>query len=215
MRLNIGCGQSPTPGWRNYDNSLSLRFARTPRVSRLLGRVGVLSQDQLNFIDFARENEIHFGDAVRGLPLPTGSVEAIYSSHMLEHLDQREAGLFLDEARRLLAPGGVIRIAVPDLARLVSLYLETQDADLFLTKTQLAAPRLRSFQARAARALVGNRNHQWMYDGASLCRMLSKHGFLQPQVKAAGETQMPDPGELNLHERDWVSVYVEAEEATN
>jgi len=29
MRVNIGCGQSPTPGWINFDNSLTVKIARS------------------------------------------------------------------------------------------------------------------------------------------------------------------------------------------
>jgi hypothetical protein len=28
LRVNVGCGSSPTPGWVNFDNSLSVRAAR-------------------------------------------------------------------------------------------------------------------------------------------------------------------------------------------
>jgi predicted SAM-dependent methyltransferase len=38
---------------------------------------------------------------------------------MIEHLDRREARSFLAEARRVLRPGGVLRLAAPDLSRLV------------------------------------------------------------------------------------------------
>src|SRR5208283_3782499 len=117
-RINIGCGQSPTRGWRNFDNSLSLRLAGAPILLRALRMVGLVSREQAAFAEFAKSgpSAIQYGDAIRGLPIESGTAEALYRSHMLEHLDRREADLFLKEARRLLVSGGILRVAVPDLA---------------------------------------------------------------------------------------------------
>jgi len=43
------------------------------------------------------------------------AAEAIYASHVYEHLSNREVGVALREAWRVLSPGGAIMIAVPDL----------------------------------------------------------------------------------------------------
>ena len=58
--------------------------------------------------------------------------------------------------------------------------------------------------------LVGPRHHHWMYDGNSMCKLLSDVGFDHAQVVAAGETTLPNPGSLDLTERARESVYVEA-----
>ena len=56
-------------------------------------------------------------DLRRPLPFADGSVSHIFGSHMLEHLRHAdEAQRFLLECRRVLAPGGKIRIVVPDIA---------------------------------------------------------------------------------------------------
>lgn len=44
-----------------------------------------------------------------------GAADAVYASHVYEHLSNREIGLALREAWRVLMPGGTIMIAVPDL----------------------------------------------------------------------------------------------------
>ncbi len=61
------------------------------------------------------------------LPLPFAdqSFDAVYHSHLLEHLRPNEALSFLRECRRVLTPGGIIRIAVPNLETIAQLYLET------------------------------------------------------------------------------------------
>jgi hypothetical protein len=59
--------------------------------------------------------------------------------------------------------------------------------------------------------LVGTRHHQWMYDGASLCRLLQKHGFVNTAVMPGGQTTIPNYEPLDLWERAAESVYVEAQ----
>jgi len=206
----VGCGQTPTRGWRNFDNSPSLRLARLPWATALLRRLGLLDARQVAFIRFARANAIEYGDAVRRLPLEDASVDALYSSHMLEHLDREEAMAFLGEARRVLRSGGTLRVSVPDLGRHVQRYLTSGDADAFIAGTELTAPRPRGWLRRMRSLLVGSRNHQWMYDGESLCRLLAAAQFVDIAVLPAGQSTIQNPAGLDLDERADESVYVEA-----
>ncbi len=52
----------------------------------------------------------------------TQSVSLIYASHVLEHFGRYEVEGVLREWHRVLAPGGVLRIAVPDFAAVVDMY---------------------------------------------------------------------------------------------
>jgi SAM-dependent methyltransferase len=212
MRINVGCGQTPTGGgsWRNFDGSLSVRLARVPLLPATLRALSLVSAPQYAFMRFARSAAIEYADATRRLPLGEGTVEVLYSSHMVEHLDRQDAGRFLREALRVLRPGGVIRLAVPDLARRVASYCEGGDADAFVAATRLAEPRPGTLPARVARLLLGSHHHRWMYDGASLCRLLERNGFVEAAIVPPGETRIPDPGALDLAERAEESVYVEA-----
>ncbi len=87
-RANIGCGLAVTPGWHNFDNSLSVRLARWPRLSRLLAGLGLLGDQQLEFIATARAQDIRWANSVRAIPLPDDSLEVVYTCHMLEHLSR-------------------------------------------------------------------------------------------------------------------------------
>ena len=49
-----------------------------------------------------------------------------------------------------------------------------------------------------------------MYDGKSLCNLLSSAGFEEPRILETGLTTIPDPGMLDLKERSPESVFVEA-----
>jgi SAM-dependent methyltransferase len=209
-RINIGCGTTPTDGWLNFDNSLSIRLSASPTLASLLYKARLIKAQQMEFITFCQKHQIAWADATKRIPLGSDTVEVLYSSHMLEHLDRTEARLFLTEAMRVLVPGGIIRLAVPDIERRVKGYLRDGDADVFIDSTTMCVARPRSLTQRLHILLVGTRHHQWMYDGRSLCKLLAASGFAEPTCREPGQTQIPNPGPLDLREREVESVYVEA-----
>lgn len=54
-------------------------------------------------------------DATRRFPLQSDAFDYIYSEHLIEHLSQNDGLFMLRECRRVLKPGGTIRIATPNL----------------------------------------------------------------------------------------------------
>lgn len=210
IRINVGCGLSPTPGWLNFDNSPSVRIAHWPVVSAILRRTSFLAAKSAELAEMARDGNVRFANAAVRIPCATASVTAVYNSHMIEHLDRFEARAFLAEVKRVLRPGGVARIAAPDLSRLVSGYVANGDADLFVAATHMGLARPAGLRAWVKWTLVGPRHHLWMYDGGSLIRLLRETGFEDPAVMPPGSTRIPGPGQLDLWERAAESVYVEA-----
>ena len=63
-------------------------------------------------------------DLSRGIPFADNSFDAAYHSHVLEHIRRPEALPFLRECCRVLKPGGILRVATPDLERICRIYLE-------------------------------------------------------------------------------------------
>ena len=47
-------------------------------------------------------------------PIPDNSIEYIYSAHFFEHINDETAYNLLKESKRVLKPGGIIRIILPD-----------------------------------------------------------------------------------------------------
>lgn len=63
-------------------------------------------------------------DISRGLPFSDNRFDAIYHSHLLEHLDHNQGQMLIGECFRALKPGGILRIVVPDLEQIARLYLD-------------------------------------------------------------------------------------------
>lgn len=209
VRLNVGCGPTPTEGWINYDNSWSVRLARRPRLVKVLAKAGLVSEAQRHLCEVAHREGIRFGTA-EAIGHGDGTVDVLYSSHMLEHLDRATGQHFLAEAHRVLRPGGVVRIAVPDLRILVDRYNADGDADRLVEASLLASEQPKSVVAKLRYLILGSRHHAWMYDARSLIAALERAGFESAQTLDAGTTTIADPGVLDLFERADESVYVEA-----
>lgn len=69
--------------------------------------------------------EVRAVDVRAGLPFNDGEFVAVYSSHVLEHLGADEAAALLEQMHRVLAPGGILRVVVPDLEAIAREYLRT------------------------------------------------------------------------------------------
>jgi predicted SAM-dependent methyltransferase len=63
-----------------------------------------------------------FLDATRPFPFADRSFDYVYSEHMIEHVCWKDGLFMLRECRRVLKPGGKIRVATPDLKVLLDLY---------------------------------------------------------------------------------------------
>ena len=82
---------------------------------------GWSNTDTIDLNDFARHNGYIFKqhDATTQFPIRDGCVDLLFTSHMMEHLTQTDAAKFLKECYRMMIGGGVIRIAVPDVGKLM------------------------------------------------------------------------------------------------
>ena len=66
-------------------------------------------------------------DITKGIPFADNSFDAVYHSHVFEHLKPDQGERLLKECFRVLAPGGVLRIVVPDLEKIAQLYLQKHE----------------------------------------------------------------------------------------
>jgi SAM-dependent methyltransferase len=187
LYVQYGCGLCAPEGWLNFDASPRLRIERVPGLRTVLhATVGIL------FPPAAR-----MGDIVRGLPVPGGTARGVYCSHVLEHLPRDEVPVALRNTLRLLQPGGIFRLVVPDLEWRAKRYLsdaakaDPLAADGFFQRSNLGTRRRPRTPIAALASLFGNSAHLWMYDFAALAFMLDKAGFSSIRRCAIGDSGDP------------------------
>lgn len=121
-----------------------------------------------------------------GLPFEDHSVDRVYVSHLLEHLFYpRDVAPFLAELRRVLRPGGVLRLVVPDIEACIEAY-QQRDATFFASRRESwpwwpeDATRLEDFLAYAGAGPEPGylfEAHKYGYDFETLQRVLERAGF--------------------------------------
>jgi len=208
-RINIGCGSNPSEGWLNFDNTPAIKLANSPLKYRIAKLFGMLKKTHIENIEWNKKNKIKYADAAKSIPLPPNSVEAIYTSHMLEHLSREGAKSFLYEANKILKIDGVLRVSIPDLKIYIEKYLINEDANEFMTGILVESPPINTLKQKIFLYINGYRHHQWMYDGRSLSILFREAGFKNIKICAKGETAIKNSTGLDLFERGRDSVYVE------
>jgi len=218
--VNVGCGLNvcELSGWENIDNSPNARLSKHPLIRRLARLSGLLPK-QLAEVPWPRCIRIH--DATQSLPYPDSSLRYVYTSHFLEHHNPDVAERFLAHCYRVLAPGGILRVVVPDFKLLVDEYLRgsqgdgeerVQAADRFLLATQLLeGPTHDPKWIHILRRLWGRDKHYWQYDEYSLRARLERAGFKNTARRAFGESMIPEVASLDIPVRAAESLYVEGE----
>jgi SAM-dependent methyltransferase len=83
-----------------------------------------------NFDLLPADDGIRHLDLLKRFPIADGSYRYCYNSHVLEHMPRAHASMFLGEIYRILRPGGVIRIVVPDLEGIIRRYLSELESAL-------------------------------------------------------------------------------------
>ena len=164
-------------------------------------------------------------DLRKGIPAATNSVDAVYHSHTQEHLDRDAIPAFLAEILRVMRPGGIHRIVVPDLEAVVRDYLKSLEAErsdhdeavyaiigqcvrreAFGTSQQ---PRVRR---RLENLVLGDarrrgETHQWMWDRCNLRQSLEGAGFVEVKQFDAYTSDIPGWDDIALDANSDGSVY--------
>ena len=219
--LNLGCGArtSARPEVINIDWSPYLWLKRNP-VLRLLARCVLKGVQRQRFEAIGRNILVH--DLRRGLPFADASVDAVYHSHVLEHIDRDRAESFLLEIKRVLRPEGIQRMVVPDFEKLCRDYLahvstaETDPAEAGTHERYIGAiieqsvrraaystRDLPPFRKRLENLVLGDargrgETHQWMYDRLSLIAMLTRLGFRESQICRFDTSSIPNWNDYGL-----------------
>jgi len=139
-------------------------------------------------------------DLSRGLPWLDGSVAAILHEHYLEHLNLRQAHALTTECHRVLRPGGVLRIGVPDARACLRAYCGEESEAQWIAGRP--APLL------AVSELVYEHGHQSVWDARTLELLCRSAGFSAAAPQEFG-TGLLQPNGDSENRRGW-TLYVEA-----
>lgn len=89
-----------------------------------LGCGATFHKDWTN-IDFVSNSEyVKAHNLLQGIPFSDNQFEVVYHSHVLEHFPKNKASDFIKECHRVMKPGGILRIAVPDLEKIALNYIQ-------------------------------------------------------------------------------------------
>jgi predicted SAM-dependent methyltransferase len=181
-KLQIGCGPNLLEGWLN--SGISLQECRT----------GV------------------YLDAGRRFPFPDCTFDFVFSEHLFEHLTYPQATNMLKECYRVLKPGGVMRVATPDLRFLLGLYQEPEKS---LHKRYIEYSAERGNIPPTA-VFVINRfhtawGHQIVYDKATLSDLLEQNGFKNIRSCEVSQSEHPALNGVEGHFKSLPAEYNQLE----
>jgi predicted SAM-dependent methyltransferase len=182
LRINVACGPDIQRGFVNVD-----LFAASPSVLRW--------------------------DCRRTLPARSRSVIGIRVEHFLEHLEVREElPQFLDDCYRVLKPGGILRVIVPDARRYMEAYFQPDVGGFAALNYPIPFPDTFPTRMDVLNHVFHQwHEHRWAYDFENLACRLRSAGFAVVNRSAFRESEsdlMLAQGDREVHAP--YSLYVEA-----
>jgi predicted SAM-dependent methyltransferase len=172
-RLNLGAGPTGLKGWLNCD----LQHRKT-------------------------DNTYIYLDVCRPFPFADKSFHYIFSEHLIEHLTLEEGERFLSECFRCLMPGGRVRIATPDLGRLVAGYQTSSAAWQLYTAEVLNQffPKAKiTTSAVAINNIMSNFGHRFVYDESTLRLLFANCAFCDVVRQPVGLSSHPELCGIEIH----------------
>lgn len=198
-KLNLGCGLAVTPGWLNIDGSFNMFLSKMPIfIIRIFYKMSGASR-YYSFEDYSgilKNNQFMLYDLSFGLPFKNQTVQYIFTSHFLEHLEHNQAVTLLNDCYRVLKTAGKIRISIPDLEYAIKLYPKDKERMLqhyfFIDKSE-------GYHAQ----------HKYMYDYEMIHKLLTQIGFKKVARYSFRKGDVPDIDQLDNRPED--SLFIEAE----
>ncbi|HTU91891.1 MAG TPA: methyltransferase domain-containing protein [Gemmataceae bacterium] len=192
-KLNLGCGPVQPSGWINVDGSNRAWLAtHLGLLDRLLTSFGILSPTEFN-------SSTKYVNLDRRFPWQDNSIAAIYIGEVLEHFTREKGSHLLVNCYRVLKPGGVLRVRVPDNAQFWANYLAEYESVLQKPRSERTMDHTRWIGmffrdicvTRPWYSSMGH-YHKWMYDEVSLIKTLEEQGFIQVERRAYLDSQIED-----------------------
>jgi predicted SAM-dependent methyltransferase len=136
-------------------------------------------------VDLDRRADLQV-DLRERVPLPDGCASVIVAEHTFEHFSYpRDTTRFLAECRRLLQPGGLLALSVPDAEVVLRRYAAGDRAYFDYARERWSHPAQHSFTPLASINFQFRQNgqHQYAHDAETLIRILEDNGFADAHVR--------------------------------
>ncbi len=140
-----------------------------------------------------------------GLPLADDSVQYVASIHALQDLPYLDVVPALRELRRVLAPGGVLRLGLPDLERGIAAYLRDDPAYFYIPDEESA-----TISGKLIIQMTWYGSNRMMFTWEFARELLLRAGFREVVRCAFRETASRYPEIVALDNRERESLFVEA-----
>jgi len=180
MKLHLGAFDRGIKGWSNTDITPHIWVSRIPSLPFVLYKLGLMPEARYEQHMHGVFSMLGYLNLCKPLPYGDNSVTAIFSSHVFEHLFMDEVEKLIGECHRVLKPGGVCRVVVPDLEKIISLY-KPEDPRKFIT----------DIYEVASRGAVKN-SHHCAFTGPFLIHLFTHSGFSKCQVLSYRVGSCPD-----------------------
>lgn len=153
IKLNIGCGTDYKQSWINIDNN---------------------SDKNIEKLDLS-------WDLRYPLPFGDNTIDFIYNEHFIEHLTPEESKKSISDFMRVIKPGGILRIAMPDMEDVFELYKDNNWRDRpIINNHGLHFVKTRAEMVNMSFSWWG---HKWLYDWEELSRRLEEVGYAKKKIK--------------------------------
>jgi predicted SAM-dependent methyltransferase/glycosyltransferase involved in cell wall biosynthesis len=183
-RFHLGCGANFLRGWLNINYWPHLEQGR------------LYANPNQTEGTFLLNHDLQFG-----IPAANDSLDAIYHTHLLEHLTYIEGLEFLQRCHGALKIGGVHRVVVRDLEAFSRAYLSEDDFLLEKYKTHVLKDRPEIYQTSASifMGMLHNHGHKCGYDWQTLEWALKRSGFKHIRRTLFQESDLPDITEIEIY----------------
>ena len=121
-------------------------------------------------------------------PVSANTIDAVWSSHNLEHLQRHEVPLALGEFIRVLKPQGLLLLTLPDLQQVAQLVVDDKLEDLAYQSPSGPVTPLDMIFGHTASLARGNRYmaHRTGFTARTLHQALVEAGFVEVRLRAGG-----------------------------
>jgi SAM-dependent methyltransferase len=190
--------------WRKHRAGVRKAHRLRERGLRLHLGCGPNLKDGWINIDLHQAADIAL-DLREPLPFPDDSCAIVYSEHVLEHFDYPEPVMsMLRDWHRVLQPGGVCRVGVPDSDLPMAAYAGVGASDYFaIAKREWHPAWCHTPMEHVNYHFRQGTEHRFAYDAETLIAALTRAGFVDA-------VRVPFDGSIDTASRELGTLYVAA-----